>query len=51
MRAMATALKNNASGRPMIVNLCNPVTKEWGGGTPAEWQATSTWSYGPEVAE
>ncbi|MGJ6980152.1 NPCBM/NEW2 domain-containing protein [Aestuariimicrobium soli] len=51
MTAMAQALKNNASGRPMIVNLCNPVTGEWGGGTPEEWQATRTWEYAPAIAE
>jgi alpha-galactosidase len=39
------------SPRPMFLNICNPVSSDWGGG-PYPPEALSTWSYtyAPEVA-
>jgi len=41
-----------ASPRPMTLNLCNPVSSDWGGG-PYPPEALSTWSYtyAPQIAE
>jgi alpha-galactosidase len=47
----ATALRNNASHRPMIFNLCNPVTSPDWGDYPPEQQSTYSWSYAPEIAQ
>jgi alpha-galactosidase len=40
------------SPRPMILNICNPVSSDWGGG-PYPPTALSTWSYtyAPQIAE
>jgi alpha-galactosidase len=40
------------SPRPMILNICNPVSSDWGGG-PYPPEALSTWSYtyAPTVAD
>lgn len=48
---MTAAVRNNASGRPMIVNLCNPVTSPYWGDYPEWMQSTFTWSYAPAIAE
>ena len=47
----AEALRNNSSNRPMIFNLCNPVTSPDWGDYPEEQQSTHSWSYAPEIAE
>ncbi|MGW5472948.1 NPCBM/NEW2 domain-containing protein [Streptomyces chartreusis] len=47
----AQALRNNASGRPMIFNLCNPVTSPDWGNYPEEQQSTYSWSYAPAIAQ
>ncbi|MFI9542865.1 NPCBM/NEW2 domain-containing protein [Streptomyces sp. NPDC052016] len=47
----AKALRNNASGRPMIFNLCNPVTSPDWGNYPQEQQSTYSWSYAPAIAQ
>ena len=47
----AEALRNNSSDRPMIFNLCNPVTSPDWGDYPDEQQSTHSWSYAPEIAE
>jgi alpha-galactosidase len=47
----ANALRNNSSGRPMIFNLCNPVTSPDWGQYPEEQQSTYSWSYAPDIAE
>ncbi|WP_203711588.1 NPCBM/NEW2 domain-containing protein [Asanoa siamensis] len=47
----ATALRNNASGRPMLFNLCNPVTSPDWGNYPEEQQSTHSWSYAPAIAQ
>lgn len=47
----AKAVHDNASGRPMLFNLCNPVTSPDWGDYPPEQQSTHTWSYAPGVAE
>ncbi|WP_207207264.1 glycoside hydrolase family 27 protein [Xylanimonas protaetiae] len=49
--AFSTALRNNSSHRPMIVNLCNPVTSPDWGDYPESQQSTSTWSYASDIAE
>jgi len=40
------------SPRPMILNICNPVSSDWGGG-PYPPEALSTWSYtyAPQIAD
>lgn len=50
-RAMIEAIRNNASGRPMIVNLCNPVTSPYWGDYPEHMQSTGSWAYAPQIAE
>lgn len=50
-RAMATAIRNNAEGRPMVFNLCNPVTSPYWGNYPEHMQSTGSWAYAPEIAE
>lgn len=47
----AQALRNNASGRPMLFNLCNPVTSPDWGNYPEEQQSTYSWSYAPAIAQ
>ncbi|MFF3559393.1 NPCBM/NEW2 domain-containing protein [Streptomyces sp. NPDC002574] len=47
----AQALRNNASKRPMIFNLCNPVTSPDWGNYPEEQQSTYSWSYAPKIAQ
>ena len=47
----AQALRNNASGRPIIFNLCNPVTSPDWGNYPEEQQSTFSWSYAPAIAQ
>ncbi|WP_406502463.1 NPCBM/NEW2 domain-containing protein [Streptomyces sp. NBC_01602] len=47
----AQALRNNASGRPMIFNLCNPVTSPDWGNYPEEQQSTHSWTYAPAIAQ
>ncbi|MGW1540071.1 NPCBM/NEW2 domain-containing protein [Streptomyces sp. NPDC002309] len=47
----AQALRNNASGRPMLFNLCNPVTSPDWGNYPEEQQSTYSWSYAPGIAQ
>ncbi|WP_435222563.1 NPCBM/NEW2 domain-containing protein [Streptomyces sp. Tue6028] len=47
----AQALRNNASKRPMIFNLCNPVTSPDWGNYPEEQQSTHSWSYAPTIAQ
>ncbi|GAA1846863.1 NPCBM/NEW2 domain-containing protein [Asanoa iriomotensis] len=47
----AQALRDNASGRPMLFNLCNPVTSPDWGNYPETQQSTYSWSYAPAIAE
>ncbi|WP_350274031.1 alpha-galactosidase [Kribbella sp. HUAS MG21] len=47
----AHALRNNASGRPMIFNLCNPVTSPDWGNYPESQQSIYSWSYAPDIAQ
>ncbi|WP_431246663.1 NEW3 domain-containing protein [Leifsonia xyli] len=47
----ADALRHNSSGRPIIFNLCNPVTSPDWGNYPESQQSTNTWSYAPEIAQ
>jgi alpha-galactosidase len=47
----AHALRNNASGRPIIFNLCNPVTSPDWGDYPPEQQSTYSWTYAPAIAQ
>jgi alpha-galactosidase len=47
----AQALQNNASHRPIIFNLCNPVTSPDWGNYPLEQQSTYSWSYAPAIAQ
>ncbi|WP_030227925.1 NPCBM/NEW2 domain-containing protein [Streptomyces sp. NRRL WC-3626] len=47
----AKALRNNASRRPMLFNLCNPVTSPDWGDYPEEQQSTHSWSYAPGIAQ
>ncbi|GLY98858.1 glycoside hydrolase family 27 protein [Actinoplanes sp. NBRC 103695] len=48
----ALAAEVTRSPRPMIFNICNPVSSDWGGG-PYTPQQLSTWSYtyAPEIAD
>ncbi|KQR50787.1 alpha-galactosidase [Leifsonia sp. Leaf336] len=47
----ADALRHNSSGRPMILNICNPVTSPDWGNYPESQQSTNTWSYAPAIAQ
>ncbi|MGN6326329.1 NPCBM/NEW2 domain-containing protein [Pseudolysinimonas sp.] len=47
----AKALRNNASHRPMILNICNPVTSPDWGDYPESQQSTNTWTYAPAIAQ
>ncbi|MFF0264154.1 NPCBM/NEW2 domain-containing protein [Kribbella sp. NPDC004536] len=47
----AQALRNNASHRPMIFNLCNPVTSPDWGNYPESQQSINSWSYAPAIAQ
>jgi alpha-galactosidase len=47
----AHALRNNASKRPMIFNLCNPVTSPDWGNYPESQQSIFSWSYAPGIAQ
>jgi alpha-galactosidase len=39
------------SGRKMILNLCNPVTHEWGQGTTPEQEAGNNYVWGPTTGD
>lgn len=46
------AAQVQASPRPMILNICNPVTSDWGGGPyPLSSLSTWTYTYAPQVAQ
>lgn len=47
----ADAIRHNSSGRPMILNICNPVTSPDWGDYPQSQQSTNTWSYAPAIAQ
>ncbi|MFI5697043.1 NPCBM/NEW2 domain-containing protein [Kribbella sp. NPDC051586] len=47
----AQALRNNSSHRPMIFNLCNPVTSPDWGNYPESQQSINSWSYAPGIAQ
>ncbi|MEU3247451.1 MULTISPECIES: NPCBM/NEW2 domain-containing protein [unclassified Streptomyces] len=47
----AKALRNNSSGRPILFNLCNPVTSPDWGNYPETQQSTYSWSYAPAIAQ
>ncbi|MFI6677801.1 NPCBM/NEW2 domain-containing protein [Kribbella sp. NPDC050470] len=47
----AQALRNNASNRPMIFNLCNPVTSPDWGNYPESQQSINSWTYAPGIAQ
>jgi alpha-galactosidase len=47
----ADALRHNSSGRPMIFNLCNPVTSPDWGTYPESQQSTNSWSFAPQIAQ
>ncbi len=47
----AQALRNNASHRPMIFNLCNPVTSPDWGNYPESQQSINSWTYAPDIAQ
>jgi alpha-galactosidase len=47
----AQALRNNSSHRPMIFNLCNPVTSPDWGNYPESQQSINSWSYAPAIAQ
>ncbi|WP_300079699.1 NPCBM/NEW2 domain-containing protein [Propioniciclava sp.] len=50
-RKMAEAIRNNSEGRPMVFNLCNPVTSPYWGEYPEHMQSIGSWAYAPEIAE
>lgn len=47
----ADALRHNSSGRPIIFNLCNPVTSPDWGNYPESQQSIDSWSYAPQIAQ
>jgi alpha-galactosidase len=47
----ADALRHNSSGRPMIFNLCNPVTSPDWGNYPESQQSTNSWTFAPQIAQ
>lgn len=47
----AEALRHNSSGRPILFNLCNPVTSPDWGDYPESQQSINSWSYAPQIAE
>ncbi|QNE35569.1 NPCBM/NEW2 domain-containing protein [Leifsonia shinshuensis] len=47
----ADALRHNSSGRPIILDICNPVTSPDWGNYPESQQSTNTWSYAPSIAQ
>jgi alpha-galactosidase len=47
-RELAAAVSR--SSRPMILNICNPVTEEWGD-YPEDRLASWTWTYAPGIAD
>lgn len=47
----ADALRHNSSGRPIILDICNPVTSPDWGDYPESQQSTNTWSYAPSIAQ
>lgn len=51
MTKVATAIRNNASGRDMIINICNPVTSPYWGEYPEDQQSIGSWAYAPKIAE
>ena len=40
-----------ASGRPMLLNICDPVTSEWGVPHTPQQEAGFAYSYGPRIAD
>lgn len=47
----ADALLHNSSNRPIIFNLCNPVTSPDWGTYPESQQSTNSWSFAPQIAQ
>ena len=47
----ARALQNNSSRRPMIFNVCNPVTSPYWGQYPPEQQSTYSWTFAPAISQ
>jgi len=39
------------SGRPMLLNLCNPLTADWGTSNPAAYYAWNNYTFGPTIAD
>jgi alpha-galactosidase len=39
------------SGRKMLLNLCNPLTADWGTTNPAAYYAWNNYSFGPTIAD
>ena len=40
-----------ASGRKMLLNLCNPLTPAWGDPNPATYDAAYNYTFGPTIAD
>ena len=39
------------AGRPMLLNLCNPLTSAWGEPNPASYDAFDNYTFGPTIAD
>ena len=39
------------SGRPMLLNLCNPLTAAWGEPNPSSYDASDNYTFGPTIAD
>ncbi len=39
------------SGRPMLLNLCNPLTSAWGEPNPSSYDAGYNYTFGPTIAD
>jgi alpha-galactosidase len=39
------------SGRPMLLNLCNPLSSSWGEPNPASYDAFDNYTFGPTIAD
>lgn len=39
------------SGRPMLLNLCNPLVASWGEPNPASYDAWDNYTFGPTIAD